>query len=180
MRMKRTTRVEFQPPAYGEEEAAAVADVVRSGWLGTGPRVERLERQVGPILGAEHVIGVSSCTAALSLALLALDVGGGDEVVTSAMTWPATANAIEACGAKPVFCDVRPDDLNIDPRLAWDLVTERTKAIVPIHFAGQPADLDSLHAIGLPVVEDAAHAFGARYRGRPIGGSPMPRASPCT
>ena len=170
MRMKRTTRVEFQPPAYGEEEAAAVADVVRSGWLGTGPRVERLERQVSPIVGAEHVVGVSSCTAALSLALLALDVGGGDEVVTSAMTWPATANAIEACGAKPVFCDVRPGDLNIDPRLAWDLVTERTKAIVPIHFAGQPADLDSLHAIGLPVVEDAAHAFGARYRGRPIGG----------
>jgi len=171
MQTKRTTRVEFQPPAFGEEEVAAVADVVRSGWLGTGPRVERLERAVSPILEAEHVVGVSSCTAALQLALLALDVRPGDEVVTSAITWPATANAIESCGATPVFCDVRPDDLNIDPRLAKDLVTEHTKAIVPVHFAGQPADLDALHAIGLPVVEDAAHAFGARYRGRPIGGS---------
>src|SRR5262249_53278599 len=127
MRTKRTTRVEFQPPAFSEEEVAAVADVVRSGWLGTGPRVERLEPEASSILGAEHVVGVSSCTVGLQLALLALDVGSGDEVITSAITWPATANAIEACGATPVFCDVRPHDLTIDARLTRELVTERTK-----------------------------------------------------
>jgi dTDP-4-amino-4,6-dideoxygalactose transaminase len=169
MRTQRGTRLEFQPPALGEEEIAAVAETLRSGWLGAGPKGALLEERISALLGVEHVVAVSSCTAAMHLALLALDVGPGDEVITTPFTWPATANVIEHCGARPVFCDVRDDDLTIDPSLASSLVNERTKAILPVHLAGQPADLDSLHALGPSVVEDAAHAFGGRYRGRAIG-----------
>ena len=121
-------------------------------------------------LEAEHVLAVTSGTAALHLALLAVGVGPGDEVITSPITWPATANVIEHCGATPVFCDVREGDLNIDAALIPALVTERTKAIMPVHLAGQPADLDPILALGLPVIEDAAHAAESRYRGRKVGG----------
>ncbi len=121
-------------------------------------------------LEAETVLAVSSGTAAMQLALLALGVGSGDEVITTPITWPATANVIEHCGATPVFCDVRADDLNIDPALIPALMTDRTKAILPVHLAGQSADLDPILALGLPVVEDAAHAAESRYRGRKIGG----------
>lgn len=120
-------------------------------------------------LEAEHVLAVASGTAAMHLALLALGVGPGDEVITSPITWPATANVIEHCGATPVFCDVRAGDLNIDPALIPACVTGRTKAILPVHLAGQPADLDSILALGIPVVEDAAHAAESRYRGRKVG-----------
>ena len=169
MRTERETRLEFQPPALGEEEIEAVAETLRSGWLGAGPKGALLEVRIAALLGVEHVVAVSSCTAAMHLALLALGVGPGDEVITTPFTWPATANVIEHCGARPVFCDVRDDDLTIDPSLVSSLLTERTRAILPVHLAGQPADLDPLHALGLPVVEDAAHAFGGRYRGRAIG-----------
>lgn len=169
MRTRRSTRLGFQPPAVGEEEIAAVAETLRSGWLTTGPCAARLEERAAVFLEAEHVLAVSSGTAAMHLALLALGVGPGDEVITSPITWPATANVIEHCGATPVFCDVREGDLNLDPQLAAAAVTERTKAILPVHLAGQPADLDPLLALGLPVVEDAAHAFESRYRGRKIG-----------
>lgn len=169
MRTERETRLEFQPPALGEEEVEAVAETLRSGWLGAGLKGALLEERIAMALGVEHILAVSSCTAAMHLALLALGVGPGDEVITTPITWPATANVIEDCGARPVFCDVRDDDLTIDPALASSLVTERTRALLPVHLAGQPADLDSLHAFGLPVVEDAAHAFGGRYRGRAIG-----------
>ena len=121
-------------------------------------------------LDAKHVLAVTSGTAALHLALLAVGVGPGDEVITTPITWPATANVIEHCGATPVFCDVRDTDLNIDPELLPALVTERTKAIMPVHLAGQPADLAPILALGLPVVEDAAHAAESRYRGQKIGG----------
>ena len=120
-------------------------------------------------LEAKHVLAVSSCTAALHLSLVALGVGPGDEVITSSITWPATANVIVHCGATPVFADVRDDTLNIDPERVRALVNERTKAIVPVDLYGQPADLDPLVALGLPVVEDAAHAAESRYRGRKIG-----------
>jgi dTDP-4-amino-4,6-dideoxygalactose transaminase len=122
------------------------------------------------LLDVEHVVAVSSCTAAMQLALLALGVGPGDEVITTPITWPATANVVELCGARPVFCDVRESDLTIDPVLAGELVGSRTRAILPVHLAGQPADIDALSVLGLPVVEDAAHALGASYRGRRIGG----------
>jgi len=170
MRTRRSTRLGFQPPAIGEEEIAAVVETLRSGWLTTGPRATLLEERMAAYLEVEHVLAVSSGTAALHLSLLALGVGTGDEVITSPITWPATANVIEHCGATPVFCDVRGGDLNIDPALVPALVTERTKAIVPVHFAGQPADLDPILALGLPVVEDAAHAAESRYRGRKVGG----------
>jgi dTDP-4-amino-4,6-dideoxygalactose transaminase len=170
MRTRRSTPLGFQPPAIGDEEIAAVAETLRSGWLTTGPRAALLEERVAAYVEAKHALAVSSGTAAMHLALLALGVGPGDEVITSPITWPATANVIEHCGARPVFCDVRDSDLNLDPLLLPELVTERTKAILPVHLAGQSCDLDPIHALGLPVVEDAAHAFESRYRGRKLGG----------
>src|SRR6185312_5615404 len=164
-----STPLGFQPPAIGEAAVAAVAETLRSGWLTTGPRAALLEERCAAYLEAEHVLAVASGTAAMHLALLALGVGPGDEVITSPVTWPATANVIEHCGARPVFCDVRPADLNLDAERVPELVTERTKAILPVHLAGQPCDLDPLLALGVPLVEDAAHAFETRYRGRKIG-----------
>ena len=148
----------------------AVTETLRSGWLTTGPRAALLEERMAAYLEVEHVLAVASGTAALHLALLAVGVGPGDEVITSPITWPATANVIEHCGATAVFCDVRESDLNIDPALIPSLVGERTKAILPVHFAGQAADLDPIASLGLPVVEDAAHAAESAYRGRKIGG----------
>jgi dTDP-4-amino-4,6-dideoxygalactose transaminase len=167
---RRATFLGFQPPAIGEEEIAAVAETLRSGWLTTGPRTAQLERRFAEYAGVKHCLAVSSGTAALHLSLLALGVGPGDEVITTPITWPATANVIVHAGATPVFADVRDDDLNIDPAEVARLVTGKTKAIVPVHLAGQPADLDPLHALGLPLVEDAAHAVESAYRGRKIGG----------
>ncbi len=159
----------FQPPAIGEEEIAAVAETLRSGWLTTGPRAAELERRMAEFLEAEHVLALASGTAALHLALVALGVGPGDEVITTPITWPATANVIVHAGATPIFVDVRDDDLNIDPERVAEAVTERTKVILPVDLAGQPSDLDPLLALGLPIVEDAAHAAESRYRGRKIG-----------
>ena len=160
----------FQPPAIGEEEIAAVAETLRSGWLTTGPRAAELERRFAEYVGAEHVLAVASGTAALHLSLLAVGVGPGDEVITTPITWPATANVIVHAGATPVFADVRDSDLNIDPAHVAELITERTKAIMPVDLAGQPCDLDPLLANGIPVVEDAAHAAESAYRGRKVGG----------
>src|SRR5947199_2127696 len=166
---RRETMLSFQPPAIGEEEIAAVAETLRSGWLTTGPRAAELEERFAEYVGAKHALAVASGTAALHLSVLALGVGPGDEVITSPITWPATANVIVHAGATPVFADVRDTDLNLDPAQAAALVTERTKAIVPVHLAGAAADLDPIHALGLPVVEDAAHAVETAYRGRKIG-----------
>src|SRR3954447_1429970 len=165
----RETFLSFQPPAIGEEEIAAVAETLRSGWLTTGPRSAELKQRCAEYFGAKHVMAVASGTAALHLALLALDVGAGDEVITTPITWPATANVVVHAGAKPVFADVRESDLNIDPEHVRALVGPRTKAICPVHLAGQPCDMDPLLALGLPVVEDAAHAFESAYRGRKVG-----------
>ena len=167
---RRPTFLGFQPPAVGEEEIAAVAEAIRSGWLTTGPRAEELERRFAEYADARHALAVSSGTAAMHLSLVALGVGPGDEVITTPITWPATANVIVHTGATPVFADVRDSDLNIDPARVAELVTARTKAIMPVHLYGQPADLDPLWALGLPVVEDAAHAAESEYRGRKVGG----------
>ena len=169
-RPARDTFLSFQPPAVGEEEVAAVAETLRSGWLTSGPRAAELERLFGEYVGARHVLALSSGTAALHLSLVALGVGPGDEVITTPITWPATANVIVHAGATPVFADVRESDLNVDPDRVAELVGPRTKALLPVHFAGQPCDLDALHAFDVPVVEDAAHAAEAAYRGRKIGG----------
>jgi dTDP-4-amino-4,6-dideoxygalactose transaminase len=159
----------FQPPAIGEEEIAAVAETLRSGWLTSGPRAAELERRMAEYLEANHVLALASGTAALHLAIVALGVGPGDEVITTPITWPATANVIVHTGATPIFVDVREGDLNIDPDRVAEAVTERTKAIMPVDLAGQPADLDPIMELGLPVVEDAAHAAESRYRGRKVG-----------
>ena len=166
----RETQLGFQPPAIGEEEIEAVADALRSGWLTTGPRAALLEERMAEYLEAKHVLAVASGTAALHLALVALGIGEGDEVITTPITWPATANVIVHTGATPVFVDVRDGDLNIDPALVAAAVTERTKAILPVHLAGQPCDLDPLWALDIPVIEDAAHAAEGAYRGRKLGG----------
>jgi dTDP-4-amino-4,6-dideoxygalactose transaminase len=167
---RRETFLSFQPPALGEEEIEAVAETLRSGWLTTGPRTAELERRFAEYVGADHVLAVASGTAAMHLSLLALRVGQGDEVITTPITWPATANVVVHTGATPVFADVRSSDLTIDPEHTATLVGPRTKAILPVHFAGQPADLEPLWALGLPVVEDAAHAVESAHRGHKIGG----------
>ncbi len=166
---RRETFLGFQPPAIGEEEIAAVTETLRSGWLTTGPSAAELERRFAEYAGATHALAVASGTAAMHLALVALGIGPGDEVITTPITWPATANVVVHAGATPVFADVRPADLNIDPDHVAALVGPRTKAILPVHLAGQPADLDPLWALGLPVIEDAAHAVESAYRGRKIG-----------
>jgi dTDP-4-amino-4,6-dideoxygalactose transaminase len=166
---RRETFLSFQPPAVGEEEIEAVAETIRSGWLTTGPRTAELEERFAEYVGARHAIALSSGTAALHLSLLALGVGPGDEVITTPITWPATANVIVHAGATPVFVDVKDDDLNIDPERAREAVTARSKAIMPVDLAGQPADLDPLLELGLPLIEDAAHAAESVYRGRKVG-----------
>jgi len=168
--MTRETPLGFQPPAVGEEEIAAVAETLRSGWLTTGPRAALLEERMAEYLEAKHVLAVASGTAAMHLALVALGVGPGDEVITTPITWPATANVIVHVGATPVFVDVREEDLNIDPELVEPALSPRTKAIMPVHLAGQPCELDPIWQLGLPVVEDAAHAAESAYRGRKLGG----------
>jgi len=168
-RSRRTTFLSFQPPAVGEDEIEAVAETIRSGWLTTGPRTAELEERFAAYTGAKHAIALSSGTAALHLSLLALGVGPGDEVITTPITWPATANVIVHAGATPVFVDVKDDDLNIDPELARAAVTPKSKAIMPVDLAGQPVHLDPLLELGLPVIEDAAHAAESVYRGRKVG-----------
>lgn len=160
----------FSRPTLGEEEIAEVVDSLRSGWITTGPKVARFETQFADRLGGEAV-AVSSATAGLHVVLHALGVGPGDEVVVPAITWASTANVVELLGARAVFADLDPETLQIDPADVARRMSERTKAVVPVHYAGAPADLDGLRrAAGeVPVIEDAAHALGTVYRGREVG-----------
>lgn len=155
---------------YDEREVEAVAEVIRGKWLSLGPKTAEFEQRFAEFLGAKHAVAVSSCTAALHLAMLALKLGPGDEVLVPSYTFVATANAITYVGAKPVFVDITgPDDLNLDPDDVEAKITPRTKAIVPVHLAGFPADMDRIMAIAkeydLVVIEDACHAIGGRYSG---------------
>ncbi len=163
----------FGSPAIGEPEIAEVVATLRSGWLGTGPRVQRFEADFRTYIGCAHAVALSSCSAGLHLALDVLGIGPGDEVITSPLTFSATANVIVHVGARPVFADVDPRTMNLDAEAAARAVTHRTKAILPVHFAGRPCEMDPLLEVarrhGLRVVEDAAHATETRYRGRPIG-----------
>jgi dTDP-4-amino-4,6-dideoxygalactose transaminase len=165
--------VPFCRPSIGEEEIEEVVACLRSGWITTGPRTAQLERDFAAMAGARHGLAVSSATGGLHLAMMAIDLAPGDEVITTPMTWPATVNTIVLAGATPVLVDIEPDTLNLDPRRLEAALTPRTRAIVPVHYAGQPCDLDPMLALatsrGLRVVEDAAHAAGCEYRGRPIG-----------
>jgi perosamine synthetase len=156
-----------------DDDIAAVVDVLRGDWLTTGPAVERFERAFGDLVGAEHAVAVSNGTAALHVAMLAAGVGPGDEVIVPTLTFAASANAARYVGATVRFCDVRADTLGIDVEHAEDLVTDRTRAIVVVDYAGIPCDLDEVMRLAdqhdLVVIEDACHAVGATYRGRPIG-----------
>lgn len=160
-------------PALGAEEEKVVIEALRSGWLTSGPYVQSFEKSFGETVSAPHVVALSSCTAALHLCLVHLGVKPGDEVITSPLTWPSTGNTILRMGAKVVFADICRDTLNIDPQAIESAITPRTRAIMPVHLAGQPCDLEAVYAVArkhnIPVVEDAAHALGAAYKGIPVG-----------
>jgi dTDP-4-amino-4,6-dideoxygalactose transaminase/nucleoside-diphosphate-sugar epimerase len=164
----------FALPLIGREEEQEVLDTLRSGWLTTGPKTKLFEARCAEYLGVRHAIAMNSCTGALHVGLAALGIGPGDEVITTPVSWPATANVVLHLGATPVFVDVEPDTLNIDPAKVEQAITPRTKAILPVHIAGQTCDMDALLAIaerhGLPVFEDAAHAMGATHGDRKVGG----------
>ena len=172
----RTTFLPFARPGLGEEEIAEVADTLRSGWITTGPKVERFTAEFADYVGGRFAVPVSSATAGLHVALLALGVGPGDEVVTTPMTFVATLNTIVHCGAVPVLADIDPATLNIRVEKIERAITSRTRAIVPVHYVGQPVDLDPILEIAagrsIAVLEDAAHAVGAEYKGRRIGSFP--------
>jgi dTDP-4-amino-4,6-dideoxygalactose transaminase len=165
--------VPFFRPDIGDEEIAAVVDTLRSGWLTVGPKTQAFEAAFAEAIGAAHAVAVSSCTAALHLALDALDIEPGDEVITSTLTFTATGATIVHAGARPVLVDCTADTLNLDPRDLARKITPRTRAVVPVHFAGQPAPMDEVLEIArahrLRVIEDAAHALPASDRGRRIG-----------
>lgn len=167
--------VRFAPPAIGEAEISQVVEALASGWITTGPKTALFEHRFGEYVGAPAALALNSCTAGLHLALVALDVGPGDEVITSTLTFAATVNVIEHVGARPVLVDVEPDTLNLDPCRVERAITPRTRAILAVHYAGHPADMDALTALaqrhGLAIVEDAAHALPAAYRGRRVGSS---------
>lgn len=168
-------KVPFGPPLISEDDIDEVVKVLRSGWIGTGPKDQEFERALETYLSAKHVVTTNSCTAALHLSLLTLDLKPGDEVITTPMTFAATANVIVHTGAKPVFADIKSDDWNIDTEEISKHITAKTRAILPVHLTGMPCDLHEIEEIadahGLAVVEDAAHALGARYRGEMVGKS---------
>ncbi|MHB8468731.1 MAG: DegT/DnrJ/EryC1/StrS family aminotransferase [Gaiellaceae bacterium] len=174
---KRTRARQFIPvaePVLGEAEAAAVADAVLSGWISSlGEQVTRFEERLADICGVRHAVSVCNGTAALHLALLVAGVGPEDEVIVPAMTFIATANAVRYVGAEPVFADCDRDHWCLTPAEVERLVTPRTRAIVPVHLYGHPADVDAIRALaddrGIAVIEDAAEAIGATQRGRPVG-----------
>ncbi len=163
----------FSRPSMGDQEIAAVEQVLRSGWITTGPKAQELEQEFARRVGCAHAVALSSATGAMHIALLALGIGPGDEVITPSQTWVSTANMICLLGATPVFVDVDRDTLMADVAAIEAAITPRTKAIIPVHYAGAAFDLDPLYALaerhGIRVIEDAAHAVGTRYRGREIG-----------
>lgn len=163
----------FGRPQIQEEEIEEVVDSLRSKWIGTGPKVTQFENAVKKYLGASYAVAVNSCTAGLHLSLLVAGVREGDEVITTPMTFASTANVIEHVGAKPVFADIELPSMNIGPKEIVRKITKKTKAIIPVHMAGWPCRMDEIMEIAkkhnLVVIEDAAHAFGAEYKGKKIG-----------
>jgi dTDP-4-amino-4,6-dideoxygalactose transaminase len=172
--------LQFQPPCLDEREADAVIKALASGWITTGPLCREFETTFAARFGSIAALSISSCTAAMHTALATLGVGSGDEVITTPMTFAATVNVIEHVGATPILADVEPDTLNIAPSEIARRVTSRTKAVMPVHYAGHPVDLDAIGEIAsshhLSMVEDAAHAVAAKYKGRWIGSGDNPVA----
>jgi dTDP-4-amino-4,6-dideoxygalactose transaminase len=165
--------VPFAKPWFGGGETEAVGEVLSSGWLTQGPRVEEFERAFAARVGAPEAVATTNCTTALQLSLYVSGVGPGDEVIVPSLSFIATANAVWQCGATPVFADIDPATCNLDPAAAEAAITRRTKAIMPVHQVGLPADMDAFALLadryGLAIVEDAACAIGAEHQGRPIG-----------
>jgi dTDP-4-amino-4,6-dideoxygalactose transaminase len=169
----RTTFLQFSPPYISREEIDEVVDTLSSDWITTGPKTKRFETEFATFLGAESALALNSCTAGLHLALVVLGIGSGDEVITTPMTFCSTVNVIEHVGAKPVLVDVEPDTLNISPSSIEKAITPKTRAIMPVHYAGHPCKMDVIIKIArehrLFVIEDAAHALPAQYEGKAVG-----------
>ncbi|HEX7511596.1 MAG TPA: DegT/DnrJ/EryC1/StrS family aminotransferase [Chitinivibrionales bacterium] len=163
----------FGAPAIEDEDIAEVVQTLKSGWIGTGPRVAAFENAVKAYKNADHVAAVNSCTAALHLSILAAGIGPGDEVITTAMTFCASINAIIHAGATPVLADIEPASMNIDPSEIRKKITPRTRAIMPVHFAGLPCDMDAIMDIArernVKIIEDCAHAIETEYKGQKAG-----------
>lgn len=163
----------FSRPALGEEELAAVQAVFASGWITTGPQNAALEQAFCQLTGNQHAIAVSSATAGMHVTLMALGIQPGDEVITPSLTWVSTLNIITLLGATPVMIDVDRDNLMVSAEQIEAAITPRTRAIVPVHYAGAPADIDAIRAVSarhnIPLIEDAAHAVGCYYKGRHVG-----------
>jgi perosamine synthetase len=166
-------QIPFAVPYLRGDEGAAVAEVIASGWLSQGPKVRQFEQAFAQRVGAPEAVATTSCTTALALALYVSGVGPGDEVIVPSLSFIATANVVWQCGAEPVFADIDPLTYNLDPAAAEAAITPRTKAIMPVHQVGLPADMDPFLEMaerhGIVIVEDAACAIGATYKGRPIG-----------
>lgn len=156
-----------------EDDIQTVVDVLKSDYLTTGPKIEEFEKAVSDYTGAKYAVAISNGTAALHAACFAAGIGEGDEVITTPLTFAASANCVLYCGGTPVFADIDAKTYNIDPEDIRRKITERTKAIIPVHLAGQPCDMDAIHTIAkehhLVVIEDGAHALGSEYKGKKIG-----------
>ncbi|MEB5971457.1 UDP-4-amino-4-deoxy-L-arabinose aminotransferase [Pantoea dispersa] len=163
----------FSRPSLGEEELAAVQAVFASGWITTGPQNAALEQAFCQLTGNQHAIAVSSATAGMHVTLMALGIQPGDEVITPSLTWVSTLNIITLLGATPVMIDVDRDNLMVSAEQIEAAITPRTRAIVPVHYAGAPADIDAIRAVSarhnIPLIEDAAHAVGCYYKSRHVG-----------
>ncbi|MBJ3816930.1 UDP-4-amino-4-deoxy-L-arabinose aminotransferase [Shimwellia pseudoproteus] len=163
----------FSRPSLGEEEFDALKQVLQSGWLTTGQHNQALETAFCQLTGNRYAIGVSSATGGMHVTLMALGIGPGDEVITPSMTWVSTLNLIELLGATPVMVDIDPDTLMVTPKALEAAITPKTRAMIPVHYAGAPLDLDPIRSLGIrygiPVIEDAAHAVGSYYRGAHVG-----------
>ncbi len=161
-------------PSIGEKEIQGVETCLKSGWITTGALCKAFEEKFCELTGAAHALSVSSGTAGMHLMLLGVGIEPGDEIITPSMTFASTLNMIALCRAKPVFVDIHYDTLNINPDLIEEKITQRTKAIIPVHFAGSPADMDTLSSLSrrfsVPVIEDAAHAVGTYYKSTHVGG----------
>jgi UDP-4-amino-4-deoxy-L-arabinose-oxoglutarate aminotransferase len=163
----------FSKPSIGEEEIAAVGQVLRSGWITTGPKAVEFEKNFCQYVGCGGAVALTSATAGMHIALKALGVGAGDEVITPAMTWVSTVNVTVLAGAKPVFVDIDRDTLLVSPDAIKKAITAKTKVIIPVHFAGAPVDMDPIREMaqkkGIALIEDAAHALGTWYKGEHVG-----------
>lgn len=171
---RKCIKIPFSRPQLDDDDIAEVVKTLKSDWITCGPKVQEFEDKFAEYIGSKHAVALNSCTAALHLALILSGIGKGDEVITTPFTFTATVNTIIYQGAKPVFADINRDTLNIDPEKIEEKINSKTKAIVILHYGGQPCELEKIYSLGekydLVVIEDAAHAVGSEYKGKKIGG----------